>query len=115
MPELAQMNCVTCDSESTPVTDEELSELRLQVPEWDVVEVDGVRRLRREFEFDDFTSALWFTDEVGAEADGEGHHPELATAWGRTTVVWWTYAIRGLHQNDFVMAAKTDRIYMSVG
>ena len=87
MPELAEMNCVSCGPDSPLVTDEELRQLRLQVPEWEIVEVDGVRRLRRTFEFDDFTSALGLTDEVGAEAKVEGHlaaFPRSVTRMRRT-------------------------------
>jgi 4a-hydroxytetrahydrobiopterin dehydratase len=69
------------------------------------------RRLRRIFSFDDFAQALEFTNKVGVLAEEEGHHPALLTEWGRTTVTWWTHKIRGLHRNDFVMAAKTDVLY----
>ena len=81
-----------------------------QVPEWDLVEIDGVKRLRRVFTFDDFPQALAFTNAVGRIAEEEGHHPALLTEWGRTTVSWWTHKIRGLHRNDFIMAAKTDEL-----
>ena len=69
------------------------------------------KRLRRVFSFDDFAQALEFTNRVGALAEEEGHHPALLTEWGRTTVTWWTHKIRGLHRNDFVMAAKTAVLY----
>ena len=78
------------------------------VPEWNVVERDGIRRLERVFPFPDFATALTFTNRVGALAESEGHHPALLTEWGRVTVTWWTHAIGGLHRNDFVMAARTD-------
>ena len=51
------------------------------------------------------------TKRVGELAEEEGHHPALLTEWGRTTVTWWTHKIRGLHRNDFIMAAKTDELY----
>jgi 4a-hydroxytetrahydrobiopterin dehydratase len=92
------------------VTDAEIAELKPLVPTWELVEADGVKRLRRSFEFDDFAEALAFTTRVGALAEEEGHHPALLTEWGRVTVEWWTHKIRGLHRNDFVMAAKTDEL-----
>jgi 4a-hydroxytetrahydrobiopterin dehydratase len=95
------------------VTDEEIAELHPQVPDWALVEENGIKRLRRVFEFDDFAQALAFTNEVARAAEEEGHHPALLTEWGRTTVTWWTHKIRGLHRNDFVMAAKTDDLYGS--
>jgi 4a-hydroxytetrahydrobiopterin dehydratase len=88
-----------------------VGKLMPQIPNWERIESDGVQRLRRVYEFDDFADALAFTDEVGELAEEEGHHPALLTEWGKTTVQWWTHKIGGLHQNDFVMAAKTEEIY----
>ena len=111
MTSLAQSTCVACRRDAPQVTDAEIAELSPEIPEWELIEVDGVKRLRRVFPFDDFAQALAFTDRVGAVAEEQGHHPALLTEWGRTTVTWWTHKIKGLHRNDFVMAAKTDRLY----
>jgi 4a-hydroxytetrahydrobiopterin dehydratase len=92
------------------VTEEEIAELHPQVADWELLEVDGVKRLQRAFPFDDFAQALEFTQRVGELAEQEGHHPALLTEWGRVTVTWWTHKIRGLHRNDFIMAAKTDAL-----
>jgi 4a-hydroxytetrahydrobiopterin dehydratase len=108
---LAGMKCVACRRDAPTVTDAELAELRPQVPEWELVTIDGINRLRRAFSFGDFADALEFTNGVGQLAEAEGHHPALLTEWGRTTVSWWTHKIKGLHRNDFIMAAKTDRLY----
>jgi 4a-hydroxytetrahydrobiopterin dehydratase len=107
---LSEMTCVACRRDAPTVTAEEIEELSPQVPDWELVEVDGVPRLRRTFSFSNFADALAFTNAVGEIAEQEGHHPELVTEWGRTTVSWWTHKIRGLHRNDFVMAAKTDEL-----
>ena len=115
MEALAKMRCVACRKGEPTVTDAELAELRPQVPDWELVELDGVKRLRRVFPFDDFVQALAFTNTVGALAESERHHPELLTAWGRTTVTWWTHKIKGLHRNDFIMAAKTDELAAGPG
>jgi 4a-hydroxytetrahydrobiopterin dehydratase len=69
------------------------------------------RELERTFKFKDFAEALAFTHQVGVIAEAEDHHPTLITAWGIVTVSWRTHKIRGLHRNDFVMAAKTDQLY----
>ena len=111
MERLTQMKCVACRAGEPTATDEEIAELHRQVPEWEIVEVDGIKRLQRVLRFDDFAQALAFTDAVGALAESEGHHPALLTEWGRTTVTWWTHKIKGLHRNDFIMAAKTDQAY----
>jgi 4a-hydroxytetrahydrobiopterin dehydratase len=111
METLTQMKCVACRSDAPTVTDEEVAEFRPQISDWEISEFDGIKRLRRVFSFDDFAQALKFTNKVGALAEDEGHHPALLTEWGRTTVTWWTHKIRGLHRNDFIMAAKTDVLY----
>ena len=108
---LAKGVCEPCRKGAPPVTAEEMAELRPQVPEWNVREVDGIPRLERVFEFPDFVQALAFTNKVGAIAEEQGHHPALLTEWGRVTVGWWTHKIRGLHRNDFVMAARTDEAF----
>jgi 4a-hydroxytetrahydrobiopterin dehydratase len=105
------MKCVACRKGAPTVTEAEIAELQPQVPAWRLLEVDGVRRLERVFAFPDFAAALAFTNEIGALAEAEGHHPALLTEWGRVSVTWWTHKIRGLHQNDFIMAAKTDAAY----
>ena len=111
MATLATMKCVPCRGGEPQVTDAELAEYRQQVPDWQVIEVDGERRVQRVFRFDDFAHALAFTNKIGGLAEAEGHHPAILTEWGRVTVTWWTHAIGGLHRNDFIMAAKTDDAY----
>ncbi|HET9322844.1 MAG TPA: 4a-hydroxytetrahydrobiopterin dehydratase [Gaiellaceae bacterium] len=114
MERLSDEKCVACRRDAPTVTDDELAELRPRVPDWELLELEEVPRLRRTFSFDDFATALEFTNRVGAIAENEGHHPALLTEWGRVTVTWWTHKIRGLHRNDFVMAAKTDELYAAV-
>lgn len=113
MDQLTQMKCTACRGGEPTLTDIEIAELRPQVPSWQVVERDGIKRLERVFTFDNFVHALAFTNKVGEVAEEEGHHPAILTEWGKTTVTWWTHKIRGLHRNDFIMAAKTDRSYTS--
>lgn len=111
MATLKNEGCVPCRGGVPALTDDEIAGLRPDVPKWNVVERDGVKRLERAFVFPDFAQALQFTNRVGALAEEEDHHPALTTEWGRVTVEWWTHKIRGLHRNDFVMAAKTDAAY----
>ena len=111
METLREMGCVACRSDAPTVTEAEIAELQPQVPEWEIVEQDGIKRLTRVFRFGDFAEALAFTNTLGELAEEEGHHPALLTEWGRTTVTWWTHKIKGLHRNDFVMAAKADELY----
>lgn len=113
MAKLVQMKCSACRGDEPPLTDKEIEGLMPQVPEWDLVERNGIKRLERTFKFRNFAAALAFTNEVGAAAEAEGHHPVIELTWGRATVTWYTHKIKGLHQNDFIMAAKTDELYAS--
>ncbi len=110
MTNLSQMKCVACRGGEPTLSEAQIAEFRPQVPEWEVKEVDGVKRLERVFKFKNFVEALAFTDKVGAAAEEQGHHPLIVTEWGRVTVQWWTHKIGGLHQNDFIMAARTDKL-----
>lgn len=107
---LAEERCEACRADAPRVTDAELAELIAQIPDWQPEVIDGVLQLRREFRFRNFVDALAFTNRVGALAEETGHHPALLTEWGKVTVAWWTHKIRGLHRNDFILAAKTDRL-----
>jgi 4a-hydroxytetrahydrobiopterin dehydratase len=109
--ELARMRCTACRGDDPPLGGAEIDELLARAPEWRLVERDGIKRLERAFAFDDFARALAFTNEVGEQAEEEGHHPALLTEWGRVTVTWWTHKIGGLHRNDFIMAARTDELF----
>lgn len=115
MGQLAGETCVACRGGEPPLTEEQIRRLAPEVPEWRVETRDGIPRLERVFRFADFRAALAFTNRVGELAESQGHHPALLTEWGRVTVAWWTHKIRGLHRNDFIMAAKTDEAYASAG
>lgn len=110
MGNLKQQKCIACTGDSPTVTEEEINQLQPEIPEWNIKEEGGEKRLERVFKFPDFKSALDFTNKVGEEAENQEHHPALLTEYGKVTVTWWTHAVGGLHRNDFIMAAKTDEI-----
>lgn len=105
---LTEERCEACRADAPRVSDAELAELIKQIPEWQPVVVDGILQLTREFTFKNFVEALAFTNRVGALAEETGHHPALLTEWGKVKVSWWTHKIKGLHRNDFILAARTD-------
>jgi 4a-hydroxytetrahydrobiopterin dehydratase len=107
--------CVPCHGGLPPATPEEEAELTPLIPDWAKKERNGVPRLVRTFRFQDYPATLAFTQRVGELAEAEDHHPTLLTEWGKVTVSWWTHAIRGLHRNDFLMAAKTDALAHKMG
>jgi 4a-hydroxytetrahydrobiopterin dehydratase len=110
MPDLVNEKCTACRADAPRVTQREIAELKPRIPEWELVERDGIPRLERMFQFPNFREALAFTRRVGDLAEEEGHHPAILTEWGKVTVTWWTHKIRGLHRNDFIMAARTDQL-----
>ncbi len=113
MATLSEQQCEVCRTGAPRVTPEEAAGLLAQIPEWEIRTVDGIDRLARTFAFPDFQQALEFTNRVGTLAEAAGHHPALLTEWGKVTVQWWTHKIKGLHRNDFIMAAKTDRLMVA--
>ena len=108
---LTKEKCVACRRDSPKVTDQEIAELHPLVPDWELSEVDSVKRLDRRFRVSDFAYAMALAQSIGEAAEAEGHHPRLVVEWGRVGVSWWTHKIKGLHRNDFIMAAKTDAIF----
>jgi len=110
MTQLSDEHCHALTSADVPLTESEIAVLLPQVPDWRLVEREGIRRLERIFPFPDFATALSFTNRVAAVAEAENHHPAILTEWGQVTVSWWTHKVGGLHRNDFVAAAKTDRL-----
>ncbi len=108
---LTKMHCVPCRGGDPAISHDEIIELSQQIPEWNLREHDGIKRLERQFRFTDFAQALAFSIQVGNLAEAEDHHPAILTEWGKVTVTWWTHILNGLHLNDFILAAKTDRLF----
>ena len=111
MTTLATSKCIPCRGGVPPLTEAETAELLPQIPQWEVVAQDAILRLQRVFKFKNFVDAMIFANKVAEIAEMEDHHPRIVTEWGRVTVQWWTHVIKGLHRNDFIMAAKTDQLF----
>ena len=111
MMTLADMDCAPPKEDEDALGSKEIERLHEQVPQWEITQEQGVKHLERTFEFADFEQALGFTNQVGEMAEEQDHHPRLTTEWGEVTVTWWTHKVGGLYRNDFIAAAKTDRIY----
>ena len=111
MINLAAGKCVACRAGEPTLTDDEIVQLQPQLPDWQVKEVEGMKRLERVFKFKNFAQALEFTNKIGKIAEEENHHPLIVTEWGKVTLDWWTHKIGGLHRNDFIMAARSDELY----
>ena len=109
MPSLADRDCVPCKSAEAPLTPDEIAPLLTQLDrDWQAV---ADHHLERTYKFKNFREALDYTNRVGELAEQAFHHPDLALSWGKVGVVIWTHKIKGLHQADFVFAAKCDQLY----
>ena len=108
MTNLANEKCIPCRGGVPALKGEELRGLARELGGgWRVVDE---HHLEKDFAFPDFAAALAFTNEVGALAEEEGHHPDIHLAWGKVKITIWTHKIDGLTRSDFVLAAKIDRI-----
>ena len=108
MEDLASKSCAPCRGGVTPLTEAEAARRLEATPSWRLEE-HGTRLLRR-FEFEDFVAAMKFVNRVADVAEQEGHHPDIAIHWNKVDLVLWTHKIGGLHENDFILAAKVDRL-----
>jgi 4a-hydroxytetrahydrobiopterin dehydratase len=105
---LTTKSCTPCRGGVPPLPPQKVEEFRPQVPDWEVR--DDARRIERTFRFRTFAEALALVQRVGELAEAEGHHPDISFGWGYATVSLQTKKIKGLHENDFIMAAKVDEI-----
>ena len=108
---LADRDIVRCAKGTPPLSEAEYAPLLAQLPGWDIEEVDGIARLQRRYTFEEPSDAAAFGRFLSSIADEADHHPFLMTEGNSLTVMWWTHSIRGLHLNDFIMAARSDEAY----
>ena len=109
MSDLAGKTCVPCRGGVPPLTKSEAEGYLREAPGWMLM--DDAKRIERKFTFKNFRDSLAFVNQVGALAEDEGHHPDITFGWGYATVSLYTHKIKGLHENDFIIAAKLDRIF----
>jgi len=105
---LAEKSCTPCRGGMPPLTPDEAANYHGQAPDWDLL--DGAKRIERTYRFKNFREAFTFVERAAALAEAEGHHPEIRFGWGYATISLHTKKIKGLHENDFIMATKLDRI-----
>lgn len=105
---LSQKTCVPCQGGIPPLTPDEATKFMDQVPGWVLSEAGD--RINRKFTFEDFVASLDFVNKVGALAEEEGHHPDIGFGWGYANIEVFTHKIQGLHENDFILAAKINEL-----
>jgi len=106
---LAEKTCTPCRGGIPPLTHEEAERFRAQASDWELR--DDAHRIERAFRFRNFREAGAFVQEICELAEAEGHHPDISFGWGYATVGLQTKKIKGLHENDFIMATKIDQIF----
>ena len=111
--ELSEKTCSACKAGAPQATEAEIAHALKILPAWSIIQANEIPQLTRTYKFKNFVSALEFTNAVGAMAEEYNHHPALLTEWGKVTVTWWTHKIKGLHENDLIMAAKTEKLFQS--
>jgi 4a-hydroxytetrahydrobiopterin dehydratase len=111
MTTLAERPILSYKESETPLPDHKIEYFLDGLPEWKIVEREGIPRLEKSFSFEDFMSAVEFTNLVAEIAEEADHHPAILVSWGRVAVSWWTHVFKRLHENDFIMAARTEVLY----
>jgi 4a-hydroxytetrahydrobiopterin dehydratase len=105
---LAAKTCTPCRGGIPPLTRVEAERFQKEAPDWTLL--DDAHRIERTFRFGNFGEAMDFVVKVGTVAEEEGHHPDINFGWGYATISLQTKKIKGLHENDFIMASKIDRL-----
>jgi len=109
--DLLSKKCIPCEGNVKPFTLGQINEYKLQISnEWLIVEDKNIFRIKKRFKFADFKAAIGFVNKVAALAESEGHHPNIFVFYNRVDIELYTHVIKGLHENDFIMAAKIDNI-----
>ena len=111
MENAARKTCGPCKHGAPPASELEIKQFQKEHPDWELVEEDSIKKIKRVFKFSNYRKAQHFTNQVADMAEFEDHHPAIVLEWGRATVSWWTHKIGGIHRNDLVMASETDGKY----
>ncbi|MEZ8100726.1 4a-hydroxytetrahydrobiopterin dehydratase [Vibrio bivalvicida] len=107
---LDELRCESCTSSAVALGAEERRLLLTELHGWQILERDGIPQLEKEYKFKNYKLAWAFANKVSELAEDEFHHPSILLEWGKVTITWWSHSIKGLHQNDFICAAKCDRL-----
>ena len=107
---LNELRCEACSSDAIALNKEEQRLLLTELNDWMLIERDGIPQLVKEYKFKNFKLAWAFANKIAELAEDEFHHPSILLEWGKVTITWWSHSIQGLHRNDFICAAKCDKL-----
>ncbi|MDX2022777.1 MAG: 4a-hydroxytetrahydrobiopterin dehydratase [Deltaproteobacteria bacterium] len=105
--DLSSRKCAPCTGGIAKLTALQIASLAVEIPAWTIADE---RQLRRQFKFRDFRGSMAFVNRLAELAESEGHHPDFAVSYATVNVTVWTHDVGGLSENDFILAAKIDRI-----
>ena len=105
---LSSKKCVPCEMGGSPLAKDEADKFLSEIKNWQVS--GDYKKIEHELKFKNFAEALNFTNQVGKLAEEEGHHPDIALGWGYVKIMLTTHAVKGLSENDFILAAKIDSL-----
>ncbi len=112
MEDLVKGKCEACRSGAPQVTSAQIKEYIQVIPEWNIIQDNSISKLKRSFATKNYIETIKFVNAIADIANSQDHHPILQVEFNLVTVWWWTHKINGLHRNDFIMAAKTDEIFI---
>ena len=107
---LDELRCEACIATAVALGAEERRLLLTELEDWQMLERDSIPQLEKVYKFKNYKLAWEFANKVSELAEEEFHHPSILLEWGKVTVTWWSHSIKGLHQNDFICAAKCDKL-----
>ena len=109
MNDLSSQSCEACQIDAPKVPQNQIQILLSEINDWVLIE-KPINKIQKVFKFKSYKDSVDFSNKVASLADDEDHHPQIILEWGKVTVIWWSHKIEGLHKNDFICAAKTDKL-----
>ena len=109
MNDLSSQSCEACQIDAPKVPQDQIQILLSEIKGWVLIE-EPINKIKKIFSFKNYKDSVDFSNKVASLADDEDHHPQIVLEWGKVTVIWWSHKIEGLHKNDFICAAKTDKL-----
>jgi 4a-hydroxytetrahydrobiopterin dehydratase len=107
--DLSSQSCEACQIDAPKVPQDQIQILLSEINGWFLIE-EPINKIQKIFSFKSYKDSVDFSNKVASLADDEDHHPQIVLEWGKVTVIWWSHKIEGLHKNDFICAAKTDKL-----
>jgi len=107
--DLSSQSCEACQIDAPKVPQDQIQILLSEINGWFLIE-EPINKIQKIFSFKSYKDSVDFSNKVASLADDEDHHPQIVLEWGKVTVIWWSHKIKGLHKNDFICAAKTDKL-----